>query len=115
MREKQQDLGKEPVDLLINHKGQLLVNIRGLGSFTPDFRDGGILLEYIGHAAAVLGTDFTTRVQIETAPKHWKVHHFDSKEGILDVEQINGELITPLDDDSETFERYMGTLFSWEL
>lgn len=114
MAERQQDLGKrpEPINLLTNHKGPLLVNIRGLGSFTPDLMgEDNTLFDYIGHTAAVLGTDMTTRLSIETAPEHWKVHRFDRAEGIIDVEQIDGEPTTPLDDDPVKFESYMRTLY----
>lgn len=113
MPEKQQNLGKkpEPINLLANHKGPLLVNIRGLGSFTPDLMgDDNTLFDYIGHTAAVLGTDFVTRVQIETAPEHWKVHRFDPAEGIIDVEQIDGEQITELSPNPRKMRRYLETL-----
>lgn len=92
MVERQQDLGKvpEPVNLLMNHRGPLLVNIRGLGSFTPNLMgENNTLFNYIGHAAAFLGTNMTTRLSIKTAPEHWKVHRFDSKELFMGSNMID--------------------------
>ncbi|MFH0863685.1 MAG: hypothetical protein V1858_01150 [Candidatus Gottesmanbacteria bacterium] len=101
MTEKQQDLGKKSIDIMTQYKGPLLVTIKNLGSFTPDFTffDKYTLFDYIGHTAAVLGTNMTSRLSIQTSPEDWKITRFDPGEGILEVEQLQGEIIdTPIDD-----------------
>ncbi len=95
--------------LLTNYKGPLKVIIHTLQgethSFQPDLLDGGTLFDYLGHSCAVIFTNLTTKLVVETCLDYWEIIKFSPKEGILEVRQIGGEPLVVEEDNIEKLNR----------
>jgi len=89
--------------LLTNYVGPLNVIIHTLGgethSFQPNLLHGGTLLDYLGHACAVIFTNLTTQLTIETGPEDWKIIRFSAEDAVLEVQQVGGKPLKAEGDD----------------
>lgn len=106
---------KKADSLLDPYQGELRVIVEDLGEFTFNFRPEVVgrqitLFDYVGQACAVLATNLTTQLQVETRPQDWEIVRFSPEEKLLIVKQVVGKIIEEKPDDPEKLNLFLGVI-----
>jgi len=82
-------------------------------SFKLNFTDTTLFV-YVGQACAVIFTNLTTSLTVESRAEDWEVISFSPEKQILEVQQVGGEILKIEDDNLERLDE-LDALFESEL